>query len=111
MATTATPEALRTLADLIETAEVEPPTFHGLFVQSTMDPERDREVFRALRALPNAVVTTSPDQYYVEVAVPVEGTAVVFKFRAGTLGSKRTVTREVEEFVLDPELLDEPVAS
>ena len=111
MATTATPEALRALADLIETAGVRAPQMYGLYFNIGFMSEGQRDAFRVLRALPGAMLTNENNLTLVTVTVPVVDTTIDFKFSQSALGSMRTVTREVVEFVLDPELLDEPVAS
>ena len=111
MATTATPQALRDLANLIETAGVPVARIFGLYFTIGLSDEQAREAFRAARALPGAAFTS--DANYVTVTVPLGEQTIDFEFSQSALGSMRTVTvtREVTEFVLDPELLDEPVAS
>jgi len=103
--TSATPDALRALADLIENTEVKF-HLHGLYSTGS-GREAQREAFRALRAIPGSMCDTS-DRFYVRLTVPLAGTSATFNFSPEALGSKRNVTRAVEEFVLD---VDEPVGA
>lgn len=56
----------------------------------------------ARRLLPEVIPQVDPtDNYYVVVAGELDGEPVKFRCAASAVGTKRTVTRQVEEWTLD----------
>lgn len=97
-------ETLRNLAEAIDAGAIPTPRTPLRIYLSSYNDEDPRATFRATRsAFPNAPVLVDPDGYgYVEIAL--NDTARLL-FDKKTLGTTTTVTRPVEEFTIDSELL------
>lgn len=96
--------ALRDLADAIADGQIQPPrTPLRVYIGRFGDPDPKATFLTARKAFPFAPVVVDPDGYgYVEIVV---SDVARLLFDKKTLGTAKTVSRPVEEFTLDPELL------
>lgn len=94
-------DRLRALADLYDTHPglPEPTGLVRLYVGDWQQPRTEQVAgFRLAQSL--ATTPVAIDDYYVGVELPVPGFSL--RFEKSAVGEKRTVVREVEEYVFVP---------
>ncbi len=94
-------DGIRQLANLYEAnPHFEPPaTLINIYMFNGLAGER--KCFHEIRALPGAV-TSIGDSYFAKIHLPLnEAMGVEFSFTKSVVGRTVTVTKQVEEYVLD----------